>query len=165
MTSDSASQLRFLPLGLDLRGRLCVIVGGGDVGTRKAGTLVSAGASVTVVAPAVTAELADLVDGDHVRWIEGSFVEEQIEGAFVVIAATDDAALNGEIVRAGSLRGALVCDASAAQRSQVIFGALIRDKDTTVAVFTDGRDPAAARRKRDQIAQLLSATGTGSQDG
>ena len=50
---------------------------------------------------------------------------------------------------------ALVCDASSAERSQVIFGALLEGADVTIAVFTGGRDPARAKRTRDRIAGLL----------
>jgi siroheme synthase (precorrin-2 oxidase/ferrochelatase) len=50
----------------------------------------------------------------------------------------------------------LACDASSAERSQVIFGALLQRDELTVAVFTDGNDPAHARQTRDQIADLLA---------
>ena len=51
MTSGIPKDLRFLPVGLNVRGRRCVVVGGGNVGTRKVGNLARAGADVTVVAP------------------------------------------------------------------------------------------------------------------
>ncbi len=85
-----------------------------------------------------------------------TFREEHLGGAFLVIAATDDEAQNAAIVRGAGKRGALVCDASSAERSQVIFGALLEGDDVTVAVFTDGRDPALARKTRDRIALLLA---------
>jgi siroheme synthase (precorrin-2 oxidase/ferrochelatase) len=73
-----------------------------------------------------------------------------------VVASTNDEALNATIVQSAGQCGALVCDASSAGRSEVIFGALLERKDVTVAVFTDGRDPAQARRARDRIANLLA---------
>jgi len=163
--SRSEGTLHFLPLGLDVRRRSCVVVGGGSVGTRKVENLVTAGAKVTVVAPSVTGELAEHVESGTVTWINDSFESRQLDGAFLVVAATDDTALNEEIVRLAVERGTLVCDASAVDRSQFIFGALIRNADTTVAVFTDGRDPAHARRTRDRIADMLdreSDSGLGS---
>ncbi|MFH1921557.1 MAG: bifunctional precorrin-2 dehydrogenase/sirohydrochlorin ferrochelatase [Planctomycetota bacterium] len=148
--------LRYLPVGLDVRGKSCLVVGGGSVGTRKALTLTRAGAVVTVISPTVTGELAREIEAGRVRWVKDSFREEQLGGALLVVAATDDEALNATVGRLAARSGALSCDASSAERSQVIFGALLQRDDVTVAVFTGGRDPAEARRTRDQIASLLA---------
>jgi len=156
MTRHSSDTLRFLPVALDVKGKSCVIVGGGGVGTRKALTLTRAGAVVTVISPTVTEELVKQIEAGRIRWVKDSFREEHLGGAFLVVAATDDEAQNATIVQAAVQCGALVCDASSAERSQVIFGALHQGDDATVAVFTDGRDPALARRTRDRIAKLLA---------
>jgi siroheme synthase-like protein len=152
--------LRFLPVGINVQGRNCLVVGGGGVGARKALTLARAGASVTVVSPAVTAALAGPIEAGQIRWLPVPFREEHLGGDFLVVAATDDQALNAAVCRAAALRGALACNASSAQGSQVIFGALLERDETTVAVFTDGRDPARARRTRDRIERLLSQGGS-----
>jgi siroheme synthase-like protein len=146
----------FLPLGIALGGRRCLVVGGGAVGTRKAATLARAGASVTVVAPTVTEELAAQIASGGVRWIEGPFRDEYLEGVFLAVAATSDATLNATVAAAAEHAGALACDASSGQSSQVIFGALFDYDGTMVAVFTDGRDPARARDTRDRIAAHLA---------
>ena len=156
MSGDSSDMLRFLPVGLDVQGKNCLVVGGGGVGTRKALTLMRAGATVTVISPTVTAELAEQIEARRIRWVKDSFREEHLGGAFLVVAATDDEATNAAVVRVAVQCGALVCDASSAERSQVIFGALFEGDDVTVAVFTGGRDPAQARRTRDQIAKLVA---------
>lgn len=155
MTAETPDTLRFLPVGLDVRGRKCVVVGGGMIGTRKAITLARAGAVVTVVSPAVTDELAEQVNAGRVRWVQDRFREEHVGGAFLAVAATDDDDGNAAIVQAALANGALACDASSAERSQVIFGALLEDNGVTIAVFTGGRDPAQARRARDHVAELL----------
>ena len=156
MTGDSLDMLRFLPVGLDLQGKNCLVVGGGGVGTRKALTLAGAGAIVTVVSPTVTGELAQQIEAGRIRWLKESFREEHLGGAFLAVAATDDEALNAAVVRLAVPGGMLACDASSAERSTVIFGALLQRDDVTVAVFTEGRDPARARQTRDQIASLLA---------
>lgn len=155
MTSDPSYTLRFLPLGLDVRDKNCLVVGGGSVGTRKAITLTHAGAVVTVVSPEVTDELAELIEAGRVRWVQDSFRQQHMGGAFLAVAATDDDDRNAAVVEAAVASGALACDASSAERSQVIFGALLQGEDVTIAVFTGGRDPALARRTRDQIADLI----------
>ncbi len=151
--------MTYLPIGLRVEGAACLVVGGGSIGTRKARTLLRAGARVTVVAPDVTGELARLADQGRVRWEVEAFRERHLEGVFLAVVATDDAALNGEIVEAATRCGALVCDASSSERSQVIFGALLEEEDSTIAVFTGGRNPSLARSMRDRIATLLEDEG------
>ncbi len=146
---------RFLPVALDMQGKRCVIVGGGTVGTRKARTLTQAGADVSIVSPSLTSGLIELAEAGEVRWLCDTFREEYVRAAFLVVAATNDETLNARIVRLAAGHGALTCDASSADRSQAIFGALLEHGDATIAVFTGGRAPAHARRTRDQIAQLL----------
>jgi len=155
MTGESSNMLRFLPVGLDVRGKNCLVIGGGNIGTRKALTLTRAGAVVTVISPTVTGKLTGQIEAGHIRWVKDSFQEKHLGDAFLVVAATNDEALNAAVIRAAVQSGALVCDASSADRSQVIFGALLEDDDVTVAIFTGGRDPAQARRTRDQIANLI----------
>lgn len=155
MTSDRSDNLRFLPVGLDVRGKSCIVIGGGSVGTRKVHTLVRAGADVSIVSPTVTDELAAEIDAGRVRWTKDAFQQEHLDDAHLVIAATDDKDLNATIIQAANVRRALGCDASSVDRSQVIFGALHTSEDATIAVFTDGRDPTHARRTRDRIADLL----------
>ena len=155
MSRDPSSPLRFLPVALDLRGKECLVVGGGRVGTRKAITLANAGAAVTVVSPAVTTELAEMIDAGRIRWVKGPFRRKHMSHVWLVVAATDDDALNAAVVQAAAQCGALVSDASSAERSQVIFGALLESEDAIIAVFTGGRDPAHARRTRDRIADLI----------
>jgi uroporphyrin-III C-methyltransferase/precorrin-2 dehydrogenase/sirohydrochlorin ferrochelatase len=156
MTSNRSDSLRFLPVGLDVRGKTGLVVGGGGVGGRKVLTLRRAGAAVTVVSPAVGEDLAAEIEAGRVRWVKDTFREEHLGGAFLVVAATDDRAQNAAVVRLAGERGALVCDASSAERSEVVFGALLEEDDVTVAVFTGGRDPARATRTRDRIAGLLA---------
>jgi len=155
MANDSRHATRFLPVGLDVQDQRCLVVGGGSVGTRKVLTLMRAGAVVTVVSPTVTEELTEQIETAHVRWVKDSFREEHLDGAFLAVAATDDEAFNATIAHLANRRGVLVCNASSAERSQVIFGALYEADEVTVAVFTGGRDPSRARRTRDRIAALL----------
>ena len=157
--------MRFLPLGIDLFNRPCVVVGGGVVGTRKALTLLRAGAAVTVVSPDASPDLLREVVAGRVLWVRERLRKEHREGAFLVVMATDDGDLNERGGRLAAERRILSCVTSAAVDSQVIFGALLDHGGATVATFTDGRDPALAKRTRDGIAALLSpgdAPGSGS---
>lgn len=161
MSRNPQHSLRFLPVGLSVEGRDCLIVGGGNVGERKVQNLLRAGGVVTVVAPSITPTLSALAGQGKIRWIEELFHEEQLGNAFLVVAATDDETLNAKIVAGAARCGALACDASSAERSQVIFGALLYTSDATVAVFTDGHDPTRARRLRDHIGKILADNSDG----
>jgi precorrin-2 dehydrogenase/sirohydrochlorin ferrochelatase len=147
---------RFLPLGLDLHGTTCVVVGGGRIGTRKAETLLEAGALVTVIAPRLSASLAELHATGELEWLPEPFRAELLGKPTLVVAATNDPAVNESVARSARERGALLCDASSAERSQIIFGALHRAHELTLAVFTDGQDPGLARRARDHIASQIT---------
>lgn len=147
--------MRFLPVGLDIRNRTCLVVGGGAVGTRKAFTLLRYGAHVTVVSPAVTAELRREIEAGRIRWVQERFRADQLGGACLVVMATDDPVLNAAGTRLAEQQCVLACDASSARHSQLIFGALLEQDGVTVATFTDGQDPGRARQTRDRIARLL----------
>lgn len=147
--------MRFLPLAIDLRGRCCLVVGGGAVGERKVKNLLEASADVTVLSPGATEVIQEAAKEGKVRWVEGEWEPSHLEGAFLVVAATDDAAVNKAVVAAARERGVLCCDASSMERTQVAFGALLRKDGVTVAVFSDGRDPGLSRRTRDRLAEEL----------
>ena len=146
--------MKFLPIGLDLRGRICIVVGGGQIGTRKATNLLRAGADVTVVSPEATEDLVQLAQEKRLVWLKEAYRGVVLDGAFLAVAATDDEATNTRLVQDARAQGVLVCDASDASRSEVIFGALHHGESVTVAVFTDGQDPSLARKTRDRIAAL-----------
>lgn len=150
------SPRRLLPVGLDVAGALCVVVGGGPIGARKARNLSSAGAMVTVVAPDVCPGLADQIAAGEIRWIQEKYRADHLDHAFVVVAATHDRALNQAIARAGTQAGALVCNASSADDSRLIFGAIHEHDGVTIAVFSHGRDPSLSKQTRNRIAGLLA---------
>lgn len=151
--------MRFLPFGIDVKQMSCTVVGGGAVGTRKALTLLRTGADVTVVSPAVSKDLVREIEAGRVRWVRERFAPKHLAGARLVVMATRDGRLNARGVRLAARRGALACDASSARRSRIIFGALLEHHGTTIAAFTDGRDPGRARRTRDEIEALLCGKG------
>jgi precorrin-2 dehydrogenase/sirohydrochlorin ferrochelatase len=146
--------MRYLPVGLDVRGRICIVVGGGQIGTRKVNNLLRAGAAVTVISPEASDEIIEMAEAGRVRWIGREYQEGDLNGAFLVVAATSKEAMNGRVVAEAARQKSLACDASSEPRSGLIFGALHLEDGITLAVFTDGQDPGLARRTRDRIAEL-----------
>lgn len=127
------------------------VVGGGAVATRKARALLDAGASVAVVAPAIADELRALVPHERLRLIEERYEPRHLEGARLVIAATDDARVNAAVAADARARGLFVNVADAPEGGDCLTPATHRVGDLLVAV-TAGGVPAAAARIRDEIA-------------
>jgi siroheme synthase-like protein len=140
----------FTPLAINLEGLRCLVVGGGQVGTRKAILLASSGADVTVLAPAISPSLHAAVELGLVVWRQEQYAGPVEGGFFLVVAATSDPALNERIGR--EARGALTCVVSSVTASRAIFPAVCADRDVTVAVHSDGRDCRRSQQVRDRIA-------------
>lgn len=134
---------------LDLRGRDCLVVGGGRVAAEKAAGLLDAGAKVTVVAPEV-----DGIDG--VRVIARPFRRRDVRNRFLVIAATNDRTVNAEVFAAAETRSIPCNVADDPELCSFILPAIVREGRIVAAVSTGGASPALAQRLRDDIAGLLS---------
>jgi len=142
------------PVLLDLSDITVLIVGGGCVAARKARGLLDAGARrIRVVAPDVCEEMPGDVQHDA-RW----FAIDDLDGAQLVFAATDDTQVNDEIVCAARKRGVFACRADAPRDASVggtfVTPAVLRKGPITVAVATDG-NPALSAALRDHLAELL----------
>ena len=147
----------YLPIFLSLRRQPVVVVGGGAVALRKVSTLCEAGAQVTVVAPVLDLQLAAQAARGEVRHIAAPFIAAHLGEARVVIAATDDAAVNGAVSRAAQDRGIPVNVVDDAELSTFIFPAIIDRSPVLVAVSSGAHAPVLARRVRAQIEALLPA--------
>jgi precorrin-2 dehydrogenase/sirohydrochlorin ferrochelatase len=132
-----------------------VIAGGGRVATRKALSLLEAGARVHVVAPRVTPMLEETAARNHDLYITRSlFAAEHIGNALLVVVATNDPDANALIAAQARAVGRLVNVASAPDQGNCITPAVHRSGDITVAVTT-GRVPTAAARIRDRLGRVL----------
>jgi uroporphyrin-III C-methyltransferase/precorrin-2 dehydrogenase/sirohydrochlorin ferrochelatase len=138
------------PLLLDLAGRTAVVAGGGRVGTRRAIALVEAGAEVTVVAP----EISDELRRTEVRIVQRAFEDGDLQGAWLVLACTDDPEVNGTIVAAATERRIFCVRADDADAGTARTPAVLRRDGVTVAV-AGGNDPGRAVALRDAISVAL----------
>ena len=145
----------YLPLFLDLRGQCVVVIGGGIVAARKIEHLLKAHARVRVVAPVLGAELTPLRDAGRLEHLSQEFEPQVLEGARLVVAATDVEAVNEAVSQAAQARGLWVNVVDDARRSSFIFPALVDRSPLVVAIGTEGSSPTLARRVRTQIETLL----------
>ena len=140
--------MKILPVGLLVEGRLCVVVGGGKIAARKAAALIEAGALVRAVAPQFAADFEELAGVERVR---EAYHSAHVEGASVVIAATDERHTNLLVARDARAAGAVVNVVDTPEECDFIFPAVSRKGDISVAVSTGGASPTLARRLREQI--------------
>ncbi|NKC15429.1 MAG: uroporphyrinogen-III C-methyltransferase [Gammaproteobacteria bacterium] len=144
-----------LPIFLRLRDRACLVVGAGPVAAGKADVLVKAGARVLVVAPEIGERVARAAQAGGVEVRQERFAATHLYGQALVIAATDDAALNAHIVELAAARGILANAASDANAGSFIMPAIIDRSPVVAAVSTGGASPVLARFVRARLETLI----------
>ncbi len=142
--------MKYYPIFLNVKDRPCLVAGGGRVGARKAETLVSAGALVTVVSPEFCGQLITM---PGIRKEKRPFRPQDLEGVVLVFAATSDPAVNqGILVEAGKA-GVLSNSADEPDQGDFILPAVMSRGDLICAVSTSGASPALARKIRMDLDQ------------
>jgi precorrin-2 dehydrogenase/sirohydrochlorin ferrochelatase len=144
--------MRYYPVHLDIRGRNCLVVGGGAVGTRQVETLLACGARVTVVSPAVGEALGGLAAKGAITLRRGDYAPEDLAGMFLVIGATDDEALNRRISADAERRQILCNIADRPEVCNFILPSILQRGDLTITVSTSGKSPAFAKKLRRSLA-------------
>jgi siroheme synthase-like protein len=142
-----------LPLFLDLEGKDVLVVGGGAIATRKAADLVAAGAKVRLVALEVAEEIAAI---DIER---RAFEERDIEGAWLVMAATDDPEVQKRIADACQQARIFCVAVDDPPNASAYGGGIVRRGPVTIAISTSGEAPALARLLREVLEQVLPDEG------
>ncbi|WP_017345511.1 siroheme synthase CysG [Pantoea sp. A4] len=148
----------YLPLFADLKGRPVLVVGGGDIAARKIELLHRAGAQVQIAARELCEELQAQRDAQQVEWIATSFEPAQLDKVFLVIAATDDNALNSQVFDEANARFRLVNVVDDQPKCSFIFPSIVDRSPLVVAISSSGTAPVLARLLREKIETLLPAT-------
>ena len=141
------------PVFLDLAGRRALVVGGGPVAARKVGRLLRAGADVTVVAPAVVAEISE---DSGVRWHERPYRRGEVASYSIAITATDDPAVNRQVARDADAANVWVNSADDPPNCSFIVPSVVVRGDLQIAASTNGRSPAMAQWVRRQLEQRFT---------
>lgn len=150
-SSTQVQSTPLFPLFADLRGRAVLVVGGGAVARRKIEALLEAGARVSMVALQLVPELDEWVRLGRVRHRGTTFDPAQMEGAWLVIAASDDAAVNRAVAEAAAARGILANVVDDAARSSVHIPARLKRGPLQIAISSGGAVPVLARRLRERL--------------
>jgi precorrin-2 dehydrogenase / sirohydrochlorin ferrochelatase len=139
---------------LRLSGRRCVVIGGGDVGLEKVEGLLACDGDVTLIAPDAVEPLQRLAEEGSIRWERRRYEgPSDLEGVFIVIAATADTDVNVEIFEDAERRAMLVNVVDVPPLCNFILPAIVRTGPLAIAISTAGASPALAKRIRDEIAE------------
>ena len=142
------------PVFLDLSGRIVVVVGGGAVATERAARLAACGARVRLVSPEVLPALGEMVsDGRIAEHHARGYADGDLDGAVLVIAATDDADVNRRVRDDARAMGAEANVADDPGGSTAVIPAVVRQGDLALAITTGGASPVLARRIREDLQQ------------
>lgn len=148
------TNMNLFPIFLKLEGRRCLVVGGGQVGTQKIAGLLDAGAEVTVVDPSASVAVREFL-GRRVAWHVRKYLPSDLEGVYLVIAATSDEEVNRQIYDQAQKRGILVNVVDVPPLCDFYYPAVVRRGSLVVAVSSEGESPHLVQRVRDEIGQLL----------
>lgn len=151
------SSQEFYPLSLKIKGKRCVVVGGGGVARRKVRTLLEHGANVEVISPDPCPELNKLGGAGEIKVLRRHYQPGDLQGAFLAIAATDDSEINQQVVKEAQEKAVPVNVADDAEDSDFILPSYLRRGALTIAVSTAGISPALARKIRSRLEKDFGA--------
>lgn len=140
---------------LKLTGRRCLVVGGGDVGLEKIEGLLACDATVELIAPDACDEVRILAEEGSIKWQQRAYAgPADLEGIFLVIAATNDSEVNIEVFDHAEERAMLVNVVDVPPLCNFILPAIVRTGPLAIAISTAGASPALAKRMKNEIAEL-----------
>src|SRR5262245_31586259 len=138
---------------LKLKGRRCLVVGGGDVGLEKIEGLLLCDADVHLVAPEAIEDVASLAEEGSITWDRREFQDGDLDGAFLAIAATNDTEVNISVSEGAERRAKLVNVVDVPPLCNFILPAIVRSGPLAIAISTAGASPALAKRIKHEIAE------------
>ena len=143
------------PLFLDLAGQRVVVIGAGNVATRKIRTLLAVSAVVTVVSPNASEMIRRLAQTKHIRWLRRRYRRGDLRSMWLAVAATDDLSVNTLVCAEAKRRKLLVNCIAPPAAGNFIVPSQVRCGGITLAISTGGTSPAFARRLRRDLERFL----------
>jgi precorrin-2 dehydrogenase/sirohydrochlorin ferrochelatase len=143
--------LPYYPISLSIRGKKCVVVGGGQVALRKVEALLACGADIEVIGTDTCPELTELKARGQIVVLHRRYRPGDLRKAFMAIAATDSSDINQQVVNEARQKSVLVNVVDDPADSDFIVPSCLRRGRVTIAVSTDGKSPALARKIRTRL--------------
>jgi len=145
----------FFPVFMNLRQRDCLIIGGGEVATRKASLLLDAHANVVVIAPSLTTTLTEWLEKGQIRHEAREFTVDDVQGKTLIIAATDDESINQAVHKAATEKNIPVNVVDNPDLCGFIVPSIVDRSPVVAAISTGGASPVLARMIRSRLESLL----------
>lgn len=149
--------MQALPIFFNIAQRRCIVIGGGEVATRKVIMLLKAQGNVVVIAPELSAELHEMLAKNEIEYVKTSFAPEQLTAACLVIAATNDEAVNEAVSVAAKRLNIPVNVVDAPALCTFTMGSIIDRSPVVIAISSEGNAPVLARHIRSKIETMLPA--------
>jgi len=143
--------MSLFPIFVKLEGRQVVVMGGGQVAEAKIPGLLSAGARIRLFAPSITPQIAEWVRFGKIDWLPKEFEAADLDGAFLVIAATSAPGVNEAVFREAEARGLLCNAVDDIGHCHFYYGAVVQRGDLQIAISTNGKSPSLAQRLRKEF--------------
>jgi siroheme synthase-like protein len=140
---------------LKLKGRRCVVIGGGEIGLEKVEGLLACDGDVVLIAPEAVPELEALAAEGSIAWERRDYVPADLDRTFIVIACTDDTNTNIAIYEEAERRAMLVNIVDVPPLCNFILPAIVRTGPLAIAISTAGASPALAKRMKSEVAGLF----------
>ena len=147
-----------LPIFMKIKGARCVVVGGGEVALRKVTMLLKADAAVEIVSPTLCEALADLVQSGVIHHLQTTFDQSHLNGATLVIAATDDEVINAQISEAAKASNIPVNVVDAPALCTFTMPSIVDRSPVVIAISSNGAAPVLARLIRAKIETMVPAS-------
>jgi len=145
--------MSLFPAFLKLANRRVLVVGGGTMAAQKIPGLLEAGAHVHVVSPKLAPALVEWVRNRQIDWSPKPFEPSDLQGAFLVIAATSVHDLNESVYREADRRNILCNAVDDIEHCHFYYGSIVQRGDLQIAISTNGKSPALAQRLRKELEQ------------
>jgi precorrin-2 dehydrogenase / sirohydrochlorin ferrochelatase len=149
--SEDKQAAKLFPMFLKLAGRPCLVVGAGTIAEAKIASLMEAGARVRVVAPKATPEVHSWALYTKIEWEDRRFRPDDLEGMFLVVAATDSTELHRQIFEEATRRGVLCNIVDVPELCDFYYPAVVQRGALQIAISTAGHSPALAQRLRKEL--------------
>jgi precorrin-2 dehydrogenase / sirohydrochlorin ferrochelatase len=141
---------------LKLKGRRCVVVGGGEIGLEKVEGLLACDADVTLIAPEAGPELEALAAEGSILWERRAYAgQADLDGVFLVIACTNHTDVNIGVYEDAERRAMLVNVVDVPPLCNFILPAIVRTGPLAIAISTAGASPALAKRMKAEVSELF----------
>jgi uroporphyrin-III C-methyltransferase/precorrin-2 dehydrogenase/sirohydrochlorin ferrochelatase len=147
--------MTLLPIFLKLDGRPGLLVGAGTVALEKIGSLLKTGVKLRVIAPQARPQVRQLASEGKLEWVQREFQPSDLDGNFIVIAATDVPEVNATVYREAFARGIACNSVDDIPNCDFFFGSVVSRGDLQIAISTAGESPAVAQRLRREIDEQL----------